>query len=76
MNVGLGYLGFTKIIQLVEVEHMFRVSIESSFAGEFSMWMLLCNLIVCLAESSLFEKIVSFNNCIRLKLVFGVIKQD
>ena len=34
MNVGLGYLGFTKIIQLVEVEHMFRESIESSFAGE------------------------------------------
>ena len=34
MNVGLGYMGFTKIIQLVEVEHMFRESIESSFAGE------------------------------------------
>ena len=34
MNVGLGYMGFTKIIQQVEVEHMFRETIESSFAGE------------------------------------------
>ena len=34
MNVTLGYIGFTKIIQQVEVEHMFRETIESSFAGE------------------------------------------
>ena len=37
VNLGVDYLGFTNIIHLVEVEHMFRVSIESSFAGEFSM---------------------------------------
>ena len=32
MNVGLVYSGFTKIIHLVE--HMFRETIASSFAGE------------------------------------------